>query len=153
MVDLESSPEGRRVAAGLGWAPGFSRWAGRVGISIPPRRERGAAQDRGVSSPACLLQGSALMHFYLLEEARPRRQRHGAAARWSTRTAPAGLLGQPRHCGSSVATSATERARELCWPGHGGSPSTAVCAEEQAVKGRRPGLGLPSPQGGRVTAI
>lgn len=91
-----SSPEGRREAVGA-WVGTRVLRSGWVGRRLY-RTTRGvlcgtAAQDRGVSSPASILQVSALMHFYLLGEARPPAARGCGmlGARWSTRTAAAAL--------------------------------------------------------------
>lgn len=122
-----------------------------------------AAQGHVVSSPAAVLQGSALTHFYLLEEARAAEPApslgacSAAGARWSSRTAPAlGLVGQQHHCrelcghlrdgvgsGEALAGCAeTGGTGQLAAEGlSSSSPSTAVHAKEQTVKGEETGLG------------
>lgn len=82
-----SSPEGQRAAAGGSVG---SRVLG-LGGSAPLSLSGTAAQDRGVSSPASLLQVSALNA--LLPPGRG--ERHGAAARWSTRTGSGGAAAAP----------------------------------------------------------
>lgn len=107
------APRGAERLLGFEWARRIlpSGWEGRH-LSPTAQGLLGgkAAPDRGTSSPSSLLQGSALMHFYLLEEARPPGCGTSGARR-STRTAPAGLLGQRRLRG---AIPGTERARQRC---------------------------------------
>lgn len=145
---------------GLRWLRGLSRragWDGHLGSAM---------QGCVVSSPAAVLQGSALMHFYLLEEARAVEPapslgaRSAAGARWSSRTSTRFMAGQETvslqgaswpsagrrglgrgTCRSGGCLEARETGQLAAEGLSSSSLSTAVHAEEQTVKGEETRLG------------
>lgn len=104
-------------------SPGRLGGMGTLALLCRNRSMGRTTQGCIVSSPAAVLQGSALMHFYLLEEAKAAEPAPSLGAHsmvgtcWSSRTAPAsGLVGQQCHC------------RELCghlWDGGGSGEALA----------------------------
>lgn len=108
-----------------------------------------------------VLQGSALMHFYLLEEARATEPALSLGAGWSSGAASAlGLLQQQYHCRElrgHLRDGAQKGARWLHGAGGTGWRQLSMCCsarQEQAVKGGEWAQGLlQCRRGGRVTAI
>lgn len=127
----------------LGWVG----WDGMGTLALPRRNGSvgRTAQGPVVSSSAAVLQGLALAHFYLLEEARAMEpalslgaHSSGTLLEQEDRTSLA-LVGQRHHCRELHAISGMEEPQKRLFSS---SLSTAVHAEEQTVIREETGSGL-----------